>query len=74
MALIAPSLLAADFARLADALADIKAAGATMVHVEVMDGHFVPDISVGQPGASLEDGLGTRLRWVKSRRVFGHPS
>jgi ribulose-phosphate 3-epimerase len=49
MALIAPSLLAADFARLADALAAIKGAGATMVHVEVMDGHFVPDISVGQP-------------------------
>lgn len=49
MALLAPSLLAADFARLAEALATIKAAGATMVHVEVMDGHFVPDISVGQP-------------------------
>ena len=49
MALIAPSLLAADFARLAEALAIIKAAGASMVHVEVMDGHFVPDISVGQP-------------------------
>jgi ribulose-phosphate 3-epimerase len=49
MAFIAPSLLAADFARLAEALAIIKAAGATMVHVEVMDGHFVPDISVGQP-------------------------
>lgn len=49
MALIVPSLLAADFARLAEALAIIKAGGATMVHVEVMDGHFVPDISVGQP-------------------------
>ena len=48
MALVAPSLLAADFARLAEALATIKAAGARMVHVEVMDGHFVPDISVGQ--------------------------
>jgi len=49
MALIAPSLLAADFARLAEALDIIRAAGASMVHVDVMDGHFVPDISVGQP-------------------------
>ena len=49
MALIAPSLLAADFARLAEALHTIKAAGASMVHLDVMDGHFVEDITVGQP-------------------------
>jgi len=49
MALIAPSLLAADFARLGEALRTIEAAGAPMLHVEVMDGHFVEDISVGQP-------------------------
>jgi ribulose-phosphate 3-epimerase len=49
MALIAPSLLAADFARLAEALDIIREARASMVHVDVMDGHFVPDISVGQP-------------------------
>ncbi len=49
MALIAPSLLAADFARLGEALDLIKAAGASMVHVDVMDGHFAPDITVGQP-------------------------
>jgi len=52
MALIAPSLLAADFARLGEALSTIKDAGAGMVHVEVMDGHFVEDISVGQPVVS----------------------
>ena len=49
MVQIAPSLLAADFARLGEALHIIKDAGASMVHVDVMDGHFVPDLSVGQP-------------------------
>jgi ribulose-phosphate 3-epimerase len=49
MALIAPSLLAADFARLGEALHTIEAAGAPMLHLEVMDGHFVKDMSVGQP-------------------------
>jgi len=47
--LIAPCLLAADFARLGEALRLIKSAGAPMVHIDVMDGHFVPEISVGQP-------------------------
>jgi ribulose-phosphate 3-epimerase len=49
MFLIAPSLLTEDFARLGEALLLIKVAGASMVHLDVMDGHFVPDISVGQP-------------------------
>ncbi len=49
MALLAPSILAADFARLGEALGTLKAAGATMVHVDVSDGHFVPDLTVGQP-------------------------
>ena len=49
MALIAPSLLAADFARLAGALELIKSTGATLVHVDVADGHFSPDLTVGQP-------------------------
>ena len=49
MALIVPSLLAADFARLGEALHLIKEVGASMVHLDVMDGHFVPDISAGQP-------------------------
>jgi ribulose-phosphate 3-epimerase len=49
MVQIAPSLLAADFARLGEALKFIKEAGASMVHVDVMDGHFAPDLSVGQP-------------------------
>jgi ribulose-phosphate 3-epimerase len=49
MALVAPRLLSANFARLGEALEVIKAAGAPMVHVDVMDGHFTPDLTVGQP-------------------------
>lgn len=46
---IAPSILAADFARLGDAIAEAEAAGATSIHFDVMDGRFVPNISIGLP-------------------------
>lgn len=49
MALIAPSILAADFANLQQATDLIAASGGDLVHVDVMDGHFVPNISIGIP-------------------------
>ena len=46
---IAPSILAADFARLGEQIAAAERGGAGVIHVDVMDGHFVPNISVGLP-------------------------
>ncbi len=49
---IAPSILAADFASLGDAIRSVERAGVSMLHVDVMDGHSVPNISIGVPVVS----------------------
>jgi len=46
-AVLAPSILSADFARLGDEVKETEAGGAGVIHVDVMDGHFVPNISIG---------------------------
>ena len=46
---LAPSILSADFAHLADQVRDAAAGGGTVIHVDIMDGHFVPNLTMGPP-------------------------
>jgi ribulose-phosphate 3-epimerase len=49
MTQIVPSILSADFARLAEEIARVENTGISMLHVDIMDGHFVPNITIGPP-------------------------
>jgi ribulose-phosphate 3-epimerase len=74
--LIAPSILSADFGRLADEVRAVCSAGADYVHVDVMDGHFVPNLTIGPPviqavKAASSKPLDVHLMITNAEQTFG---